>query len=166
MSVDWYVLRSKPNKEFALWKQLTGICVEVYYPQYRVSPVNPRSQVVKPYFPGYMFVQVNLALSGLSLFQWMPYSLGLVCFGGQPAVVADATIQALRKQVELREKETKLPERLSPGDVVSICSGPFAGYDAVFDTRLSGEERIRVFLNFLDKHQVPLELSLGSVKKI
>jgi hypothetical protein len=35
---------------------------------------------------------------------------------------------------------------------------PFSSYEAIFDVRLSGDERVRVLLKLLNRQQIPLEL--------
>ena len=61
MSLQWYALRSKPNKEGPLWREVHAQGFEVFYPEIRVQPVNPRSRKVRPYFPGYMVDAINQA---------------------------------------------------------------------------------------------------------
>lgn len=61
MSVRWHVLRSKPRKEAALARYARSNGHEVFYPTIPVKPVNPRASKIKPYFPGYLFVQTSLA---------------------------------------------------------------------------------------------------------
>ena len=85
MAANWYALRSKPRKEEVVWKQVRTQGFEAYFPRLRVNPVNPRSRKLRPYFPGYLFVYADLEEVGVSVFQWMPHSIGLVCFGGEPA---------------------------------------------------------------------------------
>jgi transcription antitermination factor NusG len=46
-----------------------------------------------------------------------------------------------------------------------IQDGPFAGYEAIFDVRLPGKERVRVLLQMLTRRSVPLELSAGQIQK-
>ena len=75
MSGLWYALRSKPNKEEALWRELLAGSYEVFYPQLHVQPVNPRSRKVRPYFPGYLFINIDLLTVGYSALAWMPYSV-------------------------------------------------------------------------------------------
>ncbi len=65
MALLWYALRSKPRKEDVVWRQLHTQGIEVYYPRLKVQPVNPRSKKVRPYFPGYMFVQTEIETVGL-----------------------------------------------------------------------------------------------------
>ncbi len=53
---------------------------------------------------------------------------------------------------------------LHKGDVVRINFGPFEGYEAIFDTRLPGTERVRVLLQFLSDRYVPVELEAGHLQ--
>jgi transcriptional antiterminator RfaH len=166
MSEAWYALRSKPRKEEVLWQQLLAREVEVYFPRIRVNPVNPRSRKLRPYFPGYMFVYVDLEEVGLSKFNWMPHAIGLVSFGGEPATVPENLIHLVRKRVdEIAEAGGEFYDGLKAGDPVRISSGPFAGYEAIFDARLPGTERVRVLIQMLSDRSIPVELKAGQVER-
>jgi transcriptional antiterminator RfaH len=167
MTLNWYALRSKPREEDALWRRLASDGREVFYPRLRVNPVNPRAKKVKPYFPGYMFVQADLAQIGLSAFQWMPHSLGLVFVGEEPAHVPENLIHEIRRRVEeIAAAGGEALDGLKPGDRVRVQRGPFAGYEALFDTRLPGTERVRVLLEFINKRQIPVELDAGQIEQV
>ena len=96
----------------------------------------------------------------------MPYAIGLVCFGGEPADIPEPLIRALKQRVvEIAEAGGELFDALEPGDQVWIESGPFEGYRAIFDARLPGGERVRVLLQMLSDQYVPVELSAGWIEK-
>jgi transcription antitermination factor NusG len=168
MPSNWYALRSKPRKEEVVWRQVLSQGFEVYYPRLRVHPVNPRSRKVKAYFPGYLFVNVDVEQVGVSLFQWMPHTLGLVSFGGEPAVVPDHLLQAVRQRVDqINTAGGEVFDGLKPGEAVWISDGPFRGFEAIFDARLPGNERVRVLLEFLgNRRQVAVVLESGQIKRI
>lgn len=161
----WYALQSKPRKEEAVYRQALNLGFEAYYPRIRVQPVNPRSRKLRPYFPGYLFVCVDLEEVGTSTFQWLPHTHGLVSFGGEPAMVPENLVQAIRKRVdEINLAGGEVFDALHVGDKVKISSGPFEGYEAIFDGRLPGSVRVRVLLELLDsKRQVPVELEAALV---
>lgn len=162
----WYAVQSHPNKEDFLWNQLRSHEIEVFYPRVRVQTVNPRARKIKPYFPGYMFVHIDLEALGISTMQWMPHARGLVAFGGEPAVVPEPLIHAIRQRVgEISEAGGELFDGLKSGDEVFIHDGPFAGYEAIFDLRVSGSERVRVLLQLLNHTQIPVELEAGAIRK-
>jgi transcriptional antiterminator RfaH len=166
MNVNWYVLRSKPLRETALWQQAVSQGFEVFYPRIPVPAVNPRSRKVVPYFPGYMFVRVALEQVGRSTFQWMPNAHGLICFDDTPADVPDALVDAIRARVAaIMAAGGELLYGLKQGDLVTIKSGPFAGYNAIFDARLSGGDRVRVLLALLDDRQGALDLSEAQLER-
>ncbi len=166
MCLDWYVLRSKPNKEQALYKQVLLRGFEVYYPCQVNKPVNPRSRKTRPYFTSYMFVHVNLKETGLSLFQWMPYSAGLVNFDGEPAAIPSNIMQALIKNIDaLMQYEMNALNDFLPGNSLKVIGGPFAGYEAIFDTRLPGNDRIRILLNLAKGNQLLVELPGSQVER-
>lgn len=167
MAKYWYALRSKPRKEEVVWRQVRAQGFEAYYPRLRVNPVNPRSRKLRPYFPGYLFVNADLEQVGVSLFQWMPHAMGLVSFGGEPANVPENLIYTIQKKVdEIAKAGGELFHGLQPGDVVRISEGPFRGYEAIFDTRIPGSERVRVLLELLgNQRRVPVELNAGQIQR-
>jgi transcriptional antiterminator RfaH len=167
MTLRWYALRTKPRKEDTVWQQLRSQDIEHYYPRIRVHPVNPRARKVKPYFPGYLFIRTDLDEKGISAFQWMPHSLGLVSFGGEPAPIPDNALYEMKQRVqEIADAGGEIFDGLQPGDSVRIHDGPFEGYQAIFDARLDGHERVRVLLQFINnQREVPVELDVSQIRK-
>jgi transcription antitermination factor NusG len=163
---SWYVLRSKPQKEESLSSQLLARGLDVFYPCLHVSPVNPRSRTVRPYFPGYLFVNINIEQVGFSEFHWVPFSLGLLAFDGIPAQVPEAAIKGIRSLLEkINAAGGELLHDLKKGDLVEIRSGPFAGYEAIFDVRLAGSERVRVLLKLLQGRAAKLEVPANLLER-
>jgi transcription antitermination factor NusG len=167
MTANWYAVRSKPRKEEIVWKQILSQGFEAYFPRIRIHPVNPRSRKLKPYFPGYLFLIADLEAVGLSTFQWMPHSIGLVSFGGEPAIVPDHLVQAIRRRVDdINSAGGEVFDGLKQGDMVWINEGPFRGYEALFDARLPGSERVRVLIEFLgNNRRVALTLETWQIEQ-
>lgn len=161
----WYALHSKPNKEDAVWEQLRLRAIETFYPRLYARPINPRARKVKPFFPGYLFVRVDLEQVGTSIFEWMPFANGLVQFGGVPAHVPDPLIAAVQSRLdEINVAGGEVLYKVKPGDQVEIKNGAFAGYEAIFDQRLNGGERVRVLLQMLSNRQIPVELHISQIR--
>jgi transcriptional antiterminator RfaH len=160
MPLEWYVIQSKPNHEEALCAQLLSRGIEVYFPKIRVKPVNPRARKIKAYFPGYLFIHTDLDQTGLSLIEFTPFAKSLVSFGREPAAVPQALLDAIRRRVdEVNVAGGQAPPVPKPGDPVYIQEGPFAGYTAIFDTAIPGRERVRVLIQILSKHYLPVEIN-------
>ncbi|HTP00411.1 MAG TPA: transcription termination/antitermination NusG family protein [Anaerolineales bacterium] len=164
--MNWYVLRSKANKEEALRNEVDSRGLEVFYPSLRVKPVNPRSRKTRAYFPGYLFVNVDLASVGQTFFSRLPQSQGLVSFGGEPSEVPEGLVLAIRRRVDqINAAGGEQLVSMEKGDTVEIQEGPFAGYKAIFDARIAGNERVRVLLKLLKDQTLRVELPAGQVKR-
>ena len=167
MNENWYALRIKPHKERAVNQRLQHWDIQTYLPMVHVKPKNPRAAKEKPYFPGYLFVYADLENVGANTMNWMPGAIGLVSFGGVPATVPGNLIHELQQRLSQIEAEGGLIfAELESGDRVRIVEGPFAGYEAIFDMRLPGKDRIQILLSFLSQHPQPVEIDVESIKKI
>lgn len=169
--LNWYVVHVKPHKDRQVGLHLGQNQIESFVPLIRVNPVNPRSARVRSLFPGYVFVRVDLQATGLSALQWTPGVQRLLDYEGQPAVVAVGAMAALKRRVaEISAGGGLALDGVKAGDRVRVVGGPFAGYEAVFDTRLPGAERVRIFLDWA-RHKGPrtsflVELDAGHIQKL
>jgi transcriptional antiterminator RfaH len=110
---------------------------------------------------------VDLDKINVSDLKWMPGASGLVSFGGEPASVPNLLIEALKKQVDSENESLRNEAKnFQAGDTVWIQNVPFAGYEAVFDMSISGEDRVRVLLNLLQGRQMPVEIEGKKIKRI
>lgn len=163
----WYALQSKFQQESLLWEQLSIRNIDAYYPRIVVHPVNPRAKKIKPYFPGYMFVNVDLDQVSGSTFQWMPGVARMVSFGNDFAPIPDHLMQAIRERVDaINASERASGQDFHPGDVVVLHSGAFAGYEAIFDSRLPGHDRVRVLLKLLENQQYRVVVPVQQISHV
>ena len=163
--LTWYALRSKPNKEPLLSEQLDAQGIEYYYPQLRVKPVNPRARKIRAYFPGYLFVHLDIDQLGENALQYTPYSLGIVSFDGIPAPVPDALVNAIHYKVDrINAKGGEQIAGIKPGDDVTVSDGPFSGYEAVLDASLPSSQRVVILLKLLKGKSMKVELPAAQVK--
>lgn len=165
-SLEWYVLHSQPRKEILLSELVCSHGIESFCPTIKVRPKNPRARKIVPYFPGYLFVHVDLDEVGISTLNWMPYGTGLVSFDGIPASVPDPLIHEIINKVdELNSHCGKPLLGIKTGDRVLIESGMFEGYEAIFDISLSGNERVRVLLQLMGQNRsLPVILPAHQIK--
>ena len=159
MALSWYVLHSKPNREGFLFTQLQHREIETFYPRLRVEPVNPRARKVRPFFPGYLFVHVDLDEVPLSSLTYVPGAHNVVCFDYKPAIVPDDVITMIKSNVERLNRQPKKSKRgLKHGDPVEVKGGPFEGYQAIFDTALKGSDRVRLLIKLLHGQQIRVQV--------
>jgi len=173
----WYVLHTKPHKEYQVADHLARRKMEVYAPFVPVQRVNPRAASERPYFPCYIFGRADLDEIGTSALQWTPGLRRLVEFGGQPAIVPDNFVHEIKRRVDhICQAGGMIFDGLECGVDVKVTHGPFAGYEGIFDTRLSGRERVRVLLTLITTHheqprreqlrQIPVELNVNNIAKV
>ena len=164
MGKVWYVLRSKPNKEAFLAGQLEARNIAVLDLQVKANPINPRARKFKPYFPGYIFIHTDLEKHPPVLFERIPGAARLVHIGNEIAFVPDTIVQAIRRRVEqINAAGGEVLDTLKPGDRVSLQSGPFEGYEGIFDSKITGTERVRILLQMLHDRQMVVEVPAGQV---
>lgn len=157
--VRWYAIRSKPHHEVFLYQQLTARGIEVFYPTIKVKPVNPRSRTEVPYFPGYMFIHLDMAQTGTRTLDRIPGSVGLVHFGDEAPWIPDIIIHEIKQRIIARgELDRNRIMEFQHGDRVKITQGPMKGYVAIFDTYLQGHERVKVLLEMMSDRKVAIEL--------
>jgi transcriptional antiterminator RfaH len=140
---------------------------EVYYPVQKVTPVNPRSRKERPFFPGYMFVSVDLDKTGADALRWTEGTYGLVQFGGEPRSVPDSLITELKDQLDkyVATMESAKSD-FNKGDKVRIVNGLFEGYDAIFDMAISGKDRVQVLLAYLNDQPKKVVLNSAEITKV
>ena len=158
----WYAVHTKPRKEFQVRTYLEALGIETYLPAHRVARKRrPKRIREEPFLARYLFAHLDLLRVPLSSINWLPGVNRVVSFGGQPAVVHDEVIAWLKRRLAQAEGKglyKGLP--LRPNDRLRVTAGPLRGLEAIFDRRLSSEERARVFVDLLGRLtacEVPLE---------
>lgn len=166
MNKLWYVLQSKPNKEEFLTGQLEARNVEYYFPILRVKPVNPRSRKYKPYFNGYIFFHSDLNEDEFVNYERIPGVQKIVHVGGEVAYVPDNILQAIRNKLDIiNNRKTDQSDKWKRGEIIDVQSGPFEGYEAIFDESITGTQRVIVLLNMLQGRKLKVEMNENFIGK-
>ena len=149
----WYAVCCKPRQETVAEENLLRQGFQVYLPRIRIRH-RRRGQwldAVEPLFPRYVFICVDPKQRSMAPVRSTRGAVGMVRFGGQPAVVPDVVIDALRQREDsasgLHEDKRAL---FSAGEAVKFVDGPLAGMEGVF-TEQDGEKRVIVLLELLGK---------------
>ena len=155
--------------------QLRQRQLEVYLPLIHVNPVNPRAARERAFFPCYLFAKLRPQAVDVSNLQWLPGVRRLLEFDGEPALVSDKAVSEIKHRVaEIMAAGGLAFDDLKPGDAVRVVNGPFLGYEAIFDSRLAGSERVRILLEWIQRNQrrrdlarvMPVELNASSIEKV
>lgn len=145
----WVAVNSQPHRERVACENLLRQEFSVYCPlvRKRVRHARRVQDVMRPMFPGYLFVQVAKDLG-----QWRPIlsTFGvrtLVRFGDRPGLISDGFITALRAR-EVEGAIVKPPSPYKVGQVVQVAGGAFDGIVATI-LEMDEKDRLVVLMNLL-----------------
>ena len=149
----WYAVCCKPRQETVAEENLQRQGFKVYLPRIRIRH-RRRGQwleVVEALFPRYVFIRIDPRQRSTAPVRSTRGVVGLVRFGGQPAVVPDAVMEALRQREDAASgmHEDKRVH-FSAGEQIKIVDGALAGMEGVFSQQ-DGEKRVIVLLELLGK---------------
>lgn len=164
-AANWYVLYTKPHSEQQVVAGLAADGIQTYFPTIPVATPRRGRPAVRPFFPCYLFVNVDLESVGISRLNWTPGVRRLVMFGGIPSQVDEGVIARLRTHLSQPHVIDHDGEMLERGDKVIITSGPLQDIEAVFDKRLSANGRVRVLVELLQRW-TPVEIEADALHRI
>lgn len=160
----WYAVMAKPRQEQTSTSLLEQAGIETYYPEVNECfAVKGRRCVRRSgLFPGYFFARFDYGKQNRTV----SYCRGvrkIVTFGQAPAEVESDLLDDIRRG--LSQQDLISMPRFTHGEVVRISYGPLAGVEGVFDSSLSGEERVVVLLRALS-YQSRAVLKLSDIERI
>jgi len=145
----WYAVRSHPRKESFAEEQLRRQGFKTCLP--RVSALTGRlkrpTAQSGPFFPGYLFINLNLSLDRWHSVNGTFGVQKIVAFGGRPTAVPHGLIEDLVALSTYRG-EVRFRRSFDLGDAVRIIGGPLHGHVGQFET-MRPNERVHVLLEIL-----------------
>ncbi len=146
---NWYAVHTRAHHENRVDAYFLIRGFETFYPAQRVKPVNPRAATIRPYFPGYLFIHVNLAATGLGFISSVPGLIGLVQFDGQPTPVPEIVIDELKHRLGTLQEAGSAIQSGQTGTWSRSRDGPLAGYEDMLDLKASSGTRIKLLIELL-----------------
>jgi transcription antitermination factor NusG len=126
----WYAVRVRPRAEKLVAASLRGKQYEEFLPLYQKrSRWSDRVKLIDcPLFPGYVFCRGDV--SGRPPLVTTPSVMGILSFGGRPALVSQEEIDAIKAVLRSGLNSEPWPY-LREGDRVRIIHGSLAGVEGV-----------------------------------
>ena len=148
----WYVIYTKPRKEEVAKFHLQRQSFKVYLPQLEITKRRKSGLVftIEPFFPRYLFIQLDLQTEDWSPIRSTRGVCGLVRFDGVPKSVPSEFIQYLIRNENSQHLQSIDRKTWKPGDSVEIEKGPFSGYSCIYQGQRSAD-RVTVLLNIVGK---------------
>ena len=150
VELDWYLVHTRPRQELVAVEHLRRQGYAAYLPRLRLPRLRRARwhDSIEPLFPRYLFVGARRDEQSLHPIRSTRGVATLVRCGPAFVPVAPGLLAELRE----REDEEGICHlrtgHLEAGDKVRILAGPFAGLEAVFQSRL-GADRVRVLLELV-----------------
>ena len=148
----WYAAFCKTRGEETAAANLDNQGYTVYLPQMLTQSRRAGKWVdrIVPLFPRYLFLKPRDASQSLAPVRSTLGVLNLVRFGGQPAMLSDSVVEALRARQDPAAGVLLQRTVFKPGAAVKFVEGPLLGLEGIF-SKESGEERVIVLLDLLGK---------------
>ena len=155
---NWYVLNTKPKKEFQVEKIFREANFEIYLPKYR------NEGRVKPFFSGYEFLHFEHPDD----YRLVRYTRGVKRIvgnqGGPIPIPFEVIDQIKAREVNGYIEFLKYGAEPEPGDEIEVAEGPLKGLRGVFKKELSENERVLILLNYVS-YQGQLIIEKKKLKK-
>lgn len=156
----WYVIHTKPQQELLAASMLEDQRkLAVFLPE--VKQKYRGKMQLRPFFPGYLFVEADLGIVEYTAINSTPGVIRLVAFEDRPLPLDPGIVESIREEVERISGEGGLlSESYREGESVRLKDGPLKGLHAVFVNHLKPRDRVLVLLRFLgQENEVELDLS-------
>ena len=158
--MDWCVVYTNVNKETIAEKNLIGQNFITYMPKYKkiISHARKISTVIKPLFPRYLFVNVDLVAQRWPIINSTYGVNAIISMEGKPVIISEEIINKIKLCEKPDENINVVPYSfMTKGDEVNILEGVFSGKKGIFNG-LTDNNRVKVLFNLLGK-EVTLSVS-------
>lgn len=159
---EWYVVRTKPRQEQIAQENLVRQGYQCFCPriaQWR-KRFGKRQLCIEAFFPGYLFIQLDLGLTNTAPIRSSRGVNSLVSFGSRIMPVPQDLIETMRQRMTDDGLVEKGESDYKYGQEVRVEEGPMVGLDAIFQTK-RGEDRAVLLLNILGgKRRVELPIAV------
>jgi transcriptional antiterminator RfaH len=155
----WFVLNTKPKKEFHVEKLFTEGGFTIYNPKYLYE------DKIKPFFPGYEFILFDFPAH----YQLVRYTRGVkrvVGARGVPTPIPeDAILEIKSREVNSLIEVNKYGQEPTIGDEIEVVAGPLKGLRGIFKKELTPKERVLILLSYVS-YQAQLVIEKEKLKKV
>jgi transcription antitermination factor NusG len=156
---NWYVINTKPKKEFQVEKLFTEGGIEIYNPKYM------HENKIKAFFSGYGFVYFDFPAQ----YQLVKYTRGVKRVVGSreaPTTIHEEVIREIKsREIDGLIELYKYGEEPEVGDEIEVMEGPLKGLRGLFKKELTAKERVIILLNYVT-YQGQLIIEKEKLKKV
>ena len=177
MAMKWYVVHTYSNFENQAKKsleekiRLEGLqdhFGEILIPMEQVVEMvkGEKKTSKRKFFPGYIFVQMDLNDRSWHLVKNTPNITGFpgTAQNQQPTPISDAEVARLTSQISEGTLKPKPKVQFEEGDTVRVIDGPFANFNGTVEEVNPEKGRVKVLVSIFGR-ATPVELDFMQVEK-
>jgi transcriptional antiterminator NusG len=174
MSKKWYVVHTYSGHEnrarLSLLERIKSANMGDQFGQILI-PTESVLEVVKgqrrtstrKFYPGYLFVEMELAEKTFHLVKNTPKITGFLG-GTHPIPVKETEIAAINSAMTEGQVKPKPKIHFSEGDSVRVIDGPFSSFAGTVEEVKPEKQKVRVLVSIFGR-PTPVELDFGQVEK-
>lgn len=176
MAKRWYVVHAYSGYEKQVMRSLQervkhegmeDVFGEIIVPTEEVVEMRSgqKRKSERKFFPGYVFVQMEMTEAGWHLIKGTPRVLGFI--GGtadKPAPISEAEAEAMLRRVADSDEKPRPRTLFEPGETIRVTDGPFADFSGVVEEVNYEKSRIQVAVTIFGR-STPVELEFSQVEK-
>lgn len=120
----------------------------------------------RKFFPGYVFVQMEMSEAAWHLIKATPRVLGFI--GGtadKPAPITEREADAMLRRIADSGEKPRPRTLFEPGETVRVVDGPFADFNGVVEEINYEKSRLQVAVTIFGR-STPVELEFSQVEKV
>lgn len=175
MGFKWYIVHTQANCEnrakTALQERIRQQSMERFFGELLVPAEavqetvrGQKKETVKKFYPGYMFVQMELNEKTFALARSASKVTGFVG-GNNPSIVDEKTIETIKAQMSEGMKKPKPKVSFEEGETVKINEGPFANFSGIVDEVKLDKQKVKVKVTIFGR-STAVELDFLQVEKV
>lgn len=118
----------------------------------------------KKFFPGYIFVRMELDNETWHVIKQTPKVTGFVGDSTNPPSVPEDEVLRITQQIKEGKLKPKLTIEFEKGESVRVKEGPFANFNGTVDEVQPEKGRLKVLVSIFGR-STPIDLEFGQVEK-
>lgn len=173
--MKWYIVHTysgfEAKAKMSLEERIKSLGKEVFFgeiliPSEKVIEMKKgqKKESSRKFFPGYMFVQMDLNDEVWHLVKNTPKITGFVGNTTTPPSVPEEEVMRITKQIDEGIAKPKAKTVFDKGETVRVIDGPFASFVGTVEEVNADKEKVKVLVSIFGR-PTPIELDFIQVEK-
>lgn len=175
MSLKWYVVHTYSGFESKVKKSLEEMIKnlkkedqfgEILVPMETVVEMKKgaKKESSRKFFPGYIFVQIDLNDENWYIVKNIPKVTGFVGSTVKPPVVPEEEVRRITRQIDEGSLKPKPKNIFEKGEAVRVVDGPFSTFTGTVEDVNPEKGKLKVLVSIFGR-STPIELDFIQVEK-